>query len=621
MECTSISPRKFAPQPYDTTAETSRGHGVQDKQPVKRSKFAPQPNETTIRSSRARSSSDSQLAASEGASAGDEKPEKSSGTDLKPRRKFAPQLIETAKRTRKPSEGMPTLLQFDRTEDQEIGIHGVATVPSISKALHFELEPRPPQNTLIPDEDHVLAIDEAREARRLGIPLPKRQDSKTASRSHSFRVPELDPIESSESGESTPPSLSTSPSTLSDQSYLYKHATRMRESVDERYSGYLLNIAARTAEKQLREQALAAFPNDDQHEPVDHYVGRDSEITTTGRSSPAAQHRKNPSSSAIGLELRTMQAHQERLAKDRRQQSNTNDLLARNQQAAAKGPWVDPAAVYFGILKDKEMESMRNSARPPMLGGDLEFPRCESPDPAHFDVTQRPGAFKEAMCYLTEQAQECTGETLWHGESKSTASDNIRSPGASGPSSPGSAGLWHGCCTAPSKAKVRTGLLTPRPEKISPVDTPVPSPAEPALSAPAPNARADLGGIEERLAIEAAIDEEFGDEFVTQVYNYLSLGYPSIGRDFDEELCKVSHIPIAELRQDDRLASGRGYIRLGADANAATREAGIAEEHCVRWRALRAYIREWARQRPEMISSEYALGGFGVLARRGSWAW
>jgi hypothetical protein len=39
----------------------------------------------------------------------------------------------------------------------------------------------------------------------------------------------------------------------------------MRESVDEQTSGYLLELAAKAAEKQLREQEMAAFPNGDYH--------------------------------------------------------------------------------------------------------------------------------------------------------------------------------------------------------------------------------------------------------------------------------------------------------------------------------------------------------------------
>ena len=67
-----------------------------------------------------------------------------------------------------------------------------------------------------------------------------------------------------------------------------------------------------------------------------------------------------------------------------------------------------------------------------------------------------------------------------------------------------------------------------------------------------PSSHADFACIDEKLAAEVAIEEDFGDDFITQVYNYLSLGYPSIARMFDEELSTISKIPVSELRQDDQ---------------------------------------------------------------------
>jgi len=128
----------------------------------------------------------------------------------------------------------------------------------------------------------------------------------------------------------------------------------------------------------------------------------------------------------------------------------------------------------------------------------------------------------------------------------------------------------------------------------------------------------DFSGIDEKLAIEQTITEEFGDDFVTQVYNYLSLGYPSMARPFDDELSKISKISVYELRQDDHLAQSRGYIRLGKDGNLKNSE--ITEETCMRWRALRVYIQEWARQHPGMAEDDFGIGGHGIAVRKGSWA-
>jgi len=128
--------------------------------------------------------------------------------------------------------------------------------------------------------------------------------------------------------------------------------------------------------------------------------------------------------------------------------------------------------------------------------------------------------------------------------------------------------------------------------------------------------------LESELEKEKSIELEFDDAFVTQVYNYLSLGYPSMARRYDAELSKISHIPIVDLRRDDELPSARGYIRLGEDDEHGRADGeGIKEVDCWRWKALRLYVKEWARQQPFMSKKEDIMGGFGVTIRRGSWAW
>jgi hypothetical protein len=144
--------------------------------------------------------------------------------------------------------------------------------------------------------------------------------------------------------------------------------------------------------------------------------------------------------------------------------------------------------------------------------------------------------------------------------------------------------------------------------------SPAPSPAKTVLPPTPPESDPDFACLDQKLAAEAAIEEEFSDSFVTQVYNYLSLGYPAVGRMFDEELSKISNIPVSELRQDDHLPSARGYIRLGEDRSPAD---NITEETCMRWRALRTYVKVWARQHPTMNPVKETLG---ATVRRGSWA-
>jgi hypothetical protein len=141
-----------------------------------------------------------------------------------------------------------------------------------------------------------------------------------------------------------------------------------------------------------------------------------------------------------------------------------------------------------------------------------------------------------------------------------------------------------------------------------------------------PPSNSGMASLDEKLEFELEkeknIELEFDNAFVTQVYNYLSLGYPSMARKYDAELSKISHIPIVDLRRDDELPSARGYIRLGEDdEHGGTNVEGIKEVDCWRWKALRLYIREWARQQPFMNKKENIMGGFGVTIRKGSWAW
>ena len=128
-----------------------------------------------------------------------------------------------------------------------------------------------------------------------------------------------------------------------------------------------------------------------------------------------------------------------------------------------------------------------------------------------------------------------------------------------------------------------------------------------------------LHGIDERLRREKASAErnekiaaKFDDEFVTQVYNYLSLGYPSLARSFDEELAKIARIPVAELSKEDGDDAAQGHmIEMSLDGTP-------EEKRCPRWRALKVYIFEWARQHPDLDSLDPLA--WGVRERRGSWA-
>lgn len=625
-------PRRFVPQPIETTTSSSKSSRRFAPEPVETTKrsnrrFAPEPIETTTRSSRQKFAKDweEQTSPTGKFKANPMEAVAISNDQFKgalkpPTKKFRPQLIETAQRHRKAGDDMPTLLPSDKTEatpDSAI---------SARKARILGIPPTPPTNTPTFDiTQNPLFLEIQRNA------SPCRRRSYFSCSQHSFRVPDLDPIESSESEASAPPSPTESPPYTSDHSFMYKEATRRRESVDDSSAGYLLELAAKAAEKQLREQALAAFPNSDFHEPVAHYVDHDTEGSEPSVTEAKQQQQRESSFTQVNWDLIAMREYRGKQIAEKEKQKPKEYIKPAFSPFGNPAGFLDAATAkkFANERKDPELERQRKEARPPMLGQDIKFPRCESPEPSRFDPTQGCDAVRTAMCYLSEQSKAASekGESLWCGKGNGRQTSTTPSLWSNANSRASSTtGLWGGFCVNGGDKSPRgpTGLLTPHNEKpnpMSPCPTPSTSllpPTPPASSSGITFENTGFSGIDEKLAVEQSIEEEFGDNFVTQVYNYLSLGYPSMARPFDDELSKISHIPISELRQDDHLASSRGYIRLGKDGN--LKDTEITEETCMRWRALRIYIQEWARQHPNMSEDEFMVGGRGTAVRKGSWA-
>lgn len=325
--------------------------------------------------------------------------------------------------------------------------------------------------------------------------------------------------------------------------------------------------------------------------------------------------------------------------------------------------------------RDPSLERLRNQHRlknnsPPMLGSDITFRMCPSPKQTKLEP-----------------------DHLWDLEKGATAEEPNRDV-------TGEHGLWRGYCY--SADKTQQIALAERPLMIS---TPYPpgTPGDPfarafSTSAMSPVSLSEepestighahhfsasgtlhlehrsrnkepkglhmLQGLEERLRKEKALadlDEkivrEFDDRFVTQVYNYLSLGYPAMARAYDEELSKISRISVEELERDDNAimddlwgfeSSGcngaavedtmtpvgtNGNITNGHIANGhvgkkvkatghimldSEEHDGVSEEdRCPRWKALKKYIYEWARQHPDLDAISPLA--WGMQERRGSW--
>lgn len=553
-------------------------------------------------------------------------PIESTSHSSKPRR-FAPQIIDTQRRSRRNTDTSPAVTPTDET-DAAPG-HQV----HLPRHMRPSALPVPPANSPIVSSDHVPQLPESNFS---SSNLAKKQE-----RRHSFRVPDLPVIksqtESEESNDSSLPSLSTSPSADSDETQTSRRKKKRkkkevarRESQHDQYAGYLLSLAAKAAEKQLREQAMAAYPNENLHEPVDHYaIDRDSEdldveagVGNLGLNGAGDEDGRNPAGrkhrdSAAGWDMAEMRRHQDKLEQQKRDQWATEQPEYGRRRSVKKsihdagnvhkGGEVAgaPPKDIMGWQKDNEMKPMRSAASPPMGGENLKFPKCLSPQVTRMDVNQYPGMKN----YKGHETRQHTG--LWTPGGGSSPHDSIN-------------GLWMGVNAAAAQAKMvvpqalRSGLLTPSFERGDPFSANGDYGSH--QLPPSPPSSLEDNKIDSTLHRELSMEQELNDTFVTQVYNYLSLGYPSLARKYDEELSKITKVPIEDLRKDDGRVNAKGYV--GAPEGTGSDVRGVMEGNtrCERWCALRRYVREWGRQQPQMGVMEEADGGWGARARKGSWA-
>ncbi|KAI5864096.1 hypothetical protein GGS23DRAFT_482364 [Durotheca rogersii] len=649
--------------------------------------------------------------------------EKQNEEPQKPRRKFAPQLIETTRRSKKANQPGPATRPVDKTD--------------ITPGTNHIYAPKPKRK---PGPRTSAAGPAQATSDNDGFLTPRRQQSMKPhpntrrSTRHSY-APELDTILSSESEKSVDdegeeeeapglcigtPALSIGTPTLSigapdpddndDEGNSWNsrkyHSRDRRESCDEEFSGYLLAVAAREAHRQRElEAAMAAFPNGVRPQGVEHFVVRDNsedddpydERLRHGTSRLLRRKESEP-----GWAVKEMRAHAEKLARVRQDEVIVDDELdhmdiapppedplwttttfrtsldetmrdAPSPNLSASSPALlarmdshprgqdrpftpsprlgpetglraSPFGIPFGIRsgepEDPQMRKMRMAAAPPMLGGDLEFRLCPSPKHTRMEPSQRYCAADKPE----EPRRDVTGGS----------------------------GLWRGYCSAKTNCTVENAqpgpnlLMTPK-EPNFPAD-----PFSAAFTASmsisgvmtatqssgttSPTNRHSLSkglyilsGLDERLKKEKARKEleeriaaEFDDSFVTQVYNYISLGYPTTARAFDEELSKISGIDIEELRKDDNLKVEKGFMlhmEMSIHRDRSSSDSDFSEDTQLRtpeederrarrrrqpkpprWIALKLYIREWARQHPDLNDSGTAEMAWGVRARRGSWA-
>ncbi|KAI1000493.1 hypothetical protein K3495_g7700 [Podosphaera aphanis] len=618
----SSKTRRFPIQPVETSTRSNRkptekekaeANDVEEKDFARSpapKRFLPIPVETSFHSNRQTKVLDTSTS-----------PE---STSKKPRRKFTPQLIEKSKRSRKAGDTRPATLPTDKT-DLTPGVPNIYTNPknptsrpstpgATSSAASGDIPITPRRSSYL---NHLLPY------------LPRRHGSMRPhcnTRQASF-TSSLEPISSSESNseKSSPshsptrtPSLSGSILSLEDPPH---HIARTRESCDERFSGYLLALAAKAAEKQLREQALlAAFPNETKHEIVEHFYDREIEgasdndsieyvgiVDIHGESQTKLNHNRKVlmkrKSSESGWAIQEMQMHQDKCAR-LRDQSNPE----KKAEDAAKLPfsdlhWMD-GAQYLPPGKrassERQLQKMRNAASPPMLGADITFRNFPSPKATRFESDQQ----------INMKPNRCEkGGGLWGGYCVAEEPGELLVQSVKGPS------FIH----TPMVGENFGDPFAKAFHEVS--ETQVKSPA---------SLRRLKSDKMDSMELED-LSKEFDDHFVTQVYNYLSLGYPSLARQFDDELSRISKVPIENLRSDDQM-NAKGHIGLKKVSfsetdntlthyNNASEDPGTDEpnQRGARWHALKIYILEWGRQHPSLSQAAIGPSAWGVRARRGSW--
>ncbi|KAI1917133.1 hypothetical protein LOZ61_000650 [Ophidiomyces ophidiicola] len=504
-------------------------------------------------------------------------------------KKFLPQLIETAKRSFRQdntynSYGFPQSRNIIRTS-------------SLNPRLRHETESRFSYANLVC----------RRETRR-----------------HSFRVPDLPAIPSSSSEESLHSpisSLATSPNLSTPRNVPPREADPhvYDNTPDSFIDVNFYSLPDNTQEKLLQDQALAAFPNEQVHQQVSHFAidPEDEDDTADDDSSVEIAFRRmsfdqtrfrRQSSVDLTWELEEMRRHKEESVMRAREQRFALGQSNFSAAAIASKRAIDDSKILSrlkidvtaGFQKGTEAATKDRAVRPPMLGNDIVFPQCESPQ------TSRCESDQHSSSHYSEDSeqQEPHLSPLWAPKMNLNA---CQEPG-----------LWHSTCKKPSGLFLPSPKITifeTRPDNSSnetPAACTVTSTTCLAVPTAKPRYCEAKKSKESIRSLEEMIEHEFNDEFITQIYNYLSLGYPCLARDYDEEISSVTNIPVEELRKDDQFANAKGHL------NAPESVSGNLDK-CARWVALRLYIHEWARKQPTLRNPDSGVEGWGVRAR-GSWA-
>jgi hypothetical protein len=299
------------------------------------------------------------------------------------------------------------------------------------------------------------------------------------------------------------------------------------------------------------------------------------------------------------------------------------------QQASAGTPHGSPFAKPFGGFgwraHDPKQRKTQHIVSPPMLGKDLTFRTCPSPKHTKL-VPNHPFAQQPTG----DRNRDVTGQSgLWRGYCyRSDSGSEYLVPAATNQPAMMHTPLPPATPIDFDESGFETAIGFNFPSMLDPngINNNSATGTAPGASArgqsgsPSPRGpAAALFNLDERLRKEKAqserddkIAQEFNDAFVTQVYNYLSLGYPATAGGFDDELARISRTSVAELRLDDEKQMAKGHMLEEAP------EQVPHDKRCPRWNALRLYVTEWARQHPDLDNLDPLA--WGVRERRGSWA-
>ena len=653
--------RKFRPEPIETTSKSSKSKDAaqaEEKLLRPRPKFAVEPVETLTASSK-------------------EKSKKLDGIedDARPKRRFAVEPVETSARSSKEKEE-PKAAKPKR----KFAVQPVEMSTSSSRKKKDDLENTDEQKDTpsrsssggrkFTPELVATAKASYRKNRGVGSAVPKwlrdevaedegswsapePSDSKfssanlakaqKASRRHSYTVPDLLTIQSDSSEEESP--TRPTPAPFSQYGSREQVPRVSKRGHAREHQKQLEDL------KLLREQAVAAYGQQEDNVPFNHYGGdSEDEDHSVSVGKLSVQDNADPSlfrrmsHNDLHLVMEDMRRHHDQLEQAKHDLQEDTAGISRFSAAALaarhnlhishpasstyRTRHEQPKEQQYG---DDELAKMRKAASPPMQGNEIKFPFSVSPKMTRCDPDQVP---RPRRANSEEEEEHDIGvDGMW--------SVHVTPIKTDAPT-----GLWGGLCqkdeNAPTRpvTPLRSGLQTPAVfESRTPArgpKTPLKAqmwggsafmPLTPPRSKHEKSNDSFTAALHQKLGLERQIDEEFSPRVITQIYNYLSLGYPPLARPFDEELSKISKISIVELRRGDRSDTGtmKGHIGTPETEGDAEEDDDGRVKGCRRWDALRHYVREWAKQSPGFAEQRAlpnvgtGMWGNNAPVRKGSW--